>query len=302
LQASHPRLGQQGERGLGDELAAAGRDRFFDRTDALVEADTEVGIVPADLRTGEPGPQEPQIGLQGLQIEGVERHGGVDAERAREGAAEASDHRDDLQQRRLGQGGFDELPAAFHARQRLRLPRGRELEPLGAVVGAILQDLGYERPVGESEHVVEIPGGILGVATSVGTAEDRDRSLGTEEVAERVSQLGGVRETADEDRIAIGRQFLGDVFQPGVAHEPHIVTQLLAPYSDDLGHDAGQVRVHDARVERSRRCVVNDIDDAYAKSAHRLPFAGGLPPVSLGPTAGGGATVRRISAAVNIEL
>ena len=59
--------------------------------------------------------------------------------------------------------------------------------------------------------------------------------------------------------------FLGklpfQVLEAGVADEVDPVPQLLAPGRHDLGHDGGEIGVHDPRVEGTRRCLVHQVDD-----------------------------------------
>jgi hypothetical protein len=39
------------------------------------------------------------------------------------------------------------------------------------------------------------------------------------------------------------------------------VAGLLAPDGDDLGHDAGQVRVHEAGIQATRRAFGGEVED-----------------------------------------
>jgi hypothetical protein len=47
----------------------------------------------------------------------------------------------------------------------------------------------------------------------------------------------------------------------------------FAPHSDDLGHDAGEIRVHEARVQGAGRPFGDEIDDADAQLTQRSPEA-----------------------------
>ena len=138
LQADHVRLRQERQAALGDEINAPGRGRRFDRVQELVEPDPEIGIVPADARPAQLPPQEPQVVLDHLQVERLVRDDRVDAEAAGVGAAEAAEHRHDLEERGFAQRRLDELPALPYPGECRRLAGGRAVHAQRPVAGAIL--------------------------------------------------------------------------------------------------------------------------------------------------------------------
>ena len=137
------------------------------------------------------------------------------------------------------------------------------------------------RPVGEAQHVVVVLLGVLRVAAGVRAAQDRDRAPLAEEVAQRVRQLGRLGERADEDEIEIGRQLLEQILHPGVTDEVDVVSFLLTPDSHHLGHDAGQVGIHDPAIQR-RIALRYEIKNADAQSAHEQSSDAGDGPRPVG--------------------
>ena len=76
-------------------------------------------------------------------------------------------------------------------------------------------------------------------------------------------------EAGDKNEIDVARQLLEKVFKPGVTNELYVVTGLLAPHRDDLGHDAGEVGMHDSRVKGSGRSLCHKVEDGDFEFAHR---------------------------------
>ena len=139
-----------------------------------------------------------------------------------------------------------------------------------AVARAVAQEVADDRPVRETQHVVELRRGVLRVAARVRAAEHGDRSLGAEQVAQRVGEQGRFGERADEDDVDLGGKLLRQVLQAGVADEADLVPFGLAPGGDDLRHDARHVGVHRARVERPRRALGDQIDDRDSQTPHEV--------------------------------
>ena len=110
------RLGKQRKAALCDVVHPVGWNRIFDGVQVIVEADTEVGIVPPDSRPFHLGEQEPQIGPQPIETQRLVIDHRVDAEAAGVRATEASYDRHDLDRRRLCQSRCDELPPLFDGR------------------------------------------------------------------------------------------------------------------------------------------------------------------------------------------
>ena len=112
---------------------------------------------------------------------------------------------------------------------------------------AFPQHLGDDLAVGEAQDVVEILLGVFGVAAGVRTADDRDGAALAEEVAERVGELGRLCEGPDEEDVEIGRQLLEQILRP-YNTPADVVSLLLAPDAHHLGHDAGQVGIHQPAI------------------------------------------------------
>ena len=89
----------------------------------------------------------------------------------------------------------------------------------GPMRGAVLQDVTDDGLVGEAQDVVEVLHGVLRVAAGVRAAEDGDRALRSEQVAQRVGQLRRLCERADEDEVDVVRQLLDQILKTGIAHE-----------------------------------------------------------------------------------
>ena len=138
---------------------------------------------------------------------------------------------------------------------------------------AILQHLADHGLVGKAEDIIEVAPGVLRVAAGVRTAQDGDGSLRSEQVGERVSEEGGLSKRADEDEVDLVRQIVDQVLETRVADEGDLVPFRFAPHRDDLRHDAGEIRVHDARVQRAGRRFGDQIDDADTELTQRFSLA-----------------------------
>jgi hypothetical protein len=115
---------------------------------------------------------------------------------------------------------------------------------------AVAQHVGYDAPVGEAQDVVEILAGVFGITAGVWPAEHRDGALLPEQVAQRIGELGRLGKGPNEQHVQIGRKLLQEILETRIAHEGHLVTLLLAPDADDLRHDARQIGVHQATIQR----------------------------------------------------
>ena len=138
---------------------------------------------------------------------------------------------------------------------------------------AVLEHFTDDSLVGEADDVVEVLRGVLRVAARVGPAEHGHGPFRSEQVGKRVGEQGRLRERADEDEIDLFRQFPGQILETGVADEGDLVPFGFAPHPDDLGHDAGEIRVHDSCVQGAGRPFGDEIDDADAKLTQRSPEA-----------------------------
>ena len=67
---------------------------------------------------------------------------------------------------------------------------------------------------------------------------------------------------ASIDEVDLVRQIVDQVLDTRVANEGDLVPFRFAPHRDGLRHDAGEIRVHDARVQRAGRRFGDQIDDA----------------------------------------
>src|SRR5882724_9217522 len=94
----------------------------LDRLHVLLEAYAEVRVVPGHDGALDLAEEEGEVFGHLAEAEGLVVDRRVDAEAAGVGAAQAGDHRDDLDGRRFGQRRFYELPAGREARQFGRLP------------------------------------------------------------------------------------------------------------------------------------------------------------------------------------
>src|SRR5205814_2288517 len=111
---------------------------------------------------------------------------------------------------------------------------GRHPDTTRPMLGAVCQDLGDNRTISKPENVVEVLNRVLRVTPGVGPTENCDGASGLEQIAQRVCELSGLGERTNEDEVDIIRQFLDQVFEPGIAHECYVVSFLLAPGCDDL--------------------------------------------------------------------
>ena len=262
-----PRLRQQGEAAFRDELDRPRGDGFLDGPEHVVEPDAEVGVVPADDRSLHLRGEKAEVVPHLVEVERLVGDDRIDAEAARVRAPQTAEHGDDLEQRRLLERRVDELPAGPHAgqRDRLRLRSHEAAErPLGP---AVVQDVVQHRPVGETEHIVEVLLCVLGIAARVRSADAGDGALAAEHLADRVGELGSLGEGADEEQIDVLRKFLDEILEAGVAYEADVVPGLFAPHAENLRHDACEVRVHDLGVQSLGGALGDQVHDAYAKLA-----------------------------------
>ena len=188
-------------------------------------------VVPRDARAAELREQEAQVVTQRLERERLVRDGGVDAEAARVRAAEAGEHRHDLDRRRLRERRLDEPPPLAHAGQVHHLPRGADLHAERTVRRALGERIADDRLVGEPEHVVEVAARVLGIAARVRSAQAGDRAAAAIALADRVRELRRLAERADEQEVQPGRQLGGEILEPRVADQPHVVPGRLAPHA-----------------------------------------------------------------------
>ena len=99
-----------------------------------------------------------------------------------------------------------------------------------------------------------------------------------EEIAQRVGELSRLCEGADEEHVEIQRELLQQILEPGIAHQPNVVPLLLTPHADDLGHDTRQVGVHQSAIEGGIGTLRDEVQNAYAKTAHPHFSCGGHAP------------------------
>jgi len=268
LEPLQMRLRQERQAALRDEIDPVGRHRCVDRVQVGVESNAEVRVVPTDARPLELPDEEPEVVGEHPEVQRLIGNDGVDAEAAGVGTPKAADHRHDLEKRRLPERRFDELPAFPHAGELRGLPLRRKVQAHRPVRRAVQQHLTDHGLVGEAEDVIEVLPGVFRVAARVGTAESGDGSLRPEQVGERVGEEGRLRKCADEDEIDLVRQLVDQVLETGVADKGDLVPFGFAPRPDDLRHDAGEIRVHDARVQGASRPLGDQIDDADTQLTH----------------------------------
>src|SRR5260370_37780531 len=105
------------------------------------------------------------------------------------------------------------------------------------------------RLICESQNVIKVPDGVLWVAARVGAADCGKGASRSEQVAQRVCQLRSLCEGAYEDQINIVRHGLDQIFETGIAHKSDVMSFLFAPRGYDLGHNAGEIGIHQARKQ-----------------------------------------------------
>ena len=90
-----------------------------------------------------------------------------------------------------------------------------------------------------------------------------------EQIADGVGQMRSLGKGADKDKIDVGRQLIEKVLKPRVTNKLYVVTGLLAPHRNDLGHDACKVGMHDPCVEGSSRPLCHKVKDSDSEFGHR---------------------------------
>ena len=203
-------VGEQRQAHLGDVAERAGRRDLFDRIQIGAETHPEIGILPADDRVLHLLADEGEIGLQGAEIERLIGDGRVDAEAAAIGAAEAADHRHELDRARLLHQRLDIFPALAKVRYLARLGGGGEASAERAVRRRLAQDLGDLAAAGQPEHIVEMARRILGIAARMRPAEHGDRAPAAIDGAQRIGGEGGERVGAEEQKVGLARRRRSD--------------------------------------------------------------------------------------------
>lgn len=154
----------------------------------LVEADAEIGIEPDHVRPLELAQEEAQVLLDHIEIQRLIGDSGVNAKAAGVRTPNAAEHGDDLDQGGFSVSVFDELPAFGHAGNRQRLLSGFEMQADGPVRRAVLQDVADQRLVGETQDIIEILLCVLRIAARVRAAQNGDRALGAQTVAQSIGE------------------------------------------------------------------------------------------------------------------
>ncbi len=122
--------------------------------------------------------------------------------------------------------------------------------------------------VREAENVVEILARVFRITAGVRPAQGRHGALRSEEVAQRVGEERRFREGADEDDVDAVRQLVLQVLEARVADVRDLVPARFAPDPDDLRHDAREIRVHHAGVQRVGGSLRDEIDDSHPELLH----------------------------------
>ena len=196
----------------------------------------------------EPGQQEPEILAEHLEVHGPVGHRGIDTEGAGVRATQAAEHGNHLEEGRFPERRFDKLPTLAYPREGSWLLGGGEVHARGPVLRAVPQDV-TERPlIREAQHIVEVTCGVFGVTAGVRSPDDGDRPSATKEITQGVRRVRGFGERADEDHVDVVRQLRQQVFKAGVTNEGNLMSLLLAPDPNYLGHDTGEAGVHYACV------------------------------------------------------
>src|SRR5205085_382361 len=96
------------------------------------------------------GPEEPDVFLEGHEVERLIGNRSVDTEAAGVRAAEAGEHRNALEERRLAHRRLDEGPTITRRREFLRLSRRGHGHADRSMRRAVRQDVPNELLVGEA--------------------------------------------------------------------------------------------------------------------------------------------------------
>jgi hypothetical protein len=180
----------------------------LDHIQVVVESDAEIRIVPGYQRPLELRQQEPQILAENFEIHGLIGHHRIDAKTASIRTPEAPQHGNHLNERRLLESWFDELPALAYPWKRPRLLFGAHLHTVWSMLRAIPQDVAEGLPVRKAQDVVEVAGGVFRVAPGVRPSDCGYGSFRAEEGAQGIGCVGRLGEGADEDQVDPVRQFL----------------------------------------------------------------------------------------------
>jgi len=140
------------------------------------------------------------------------------------------------------------------------LPATAKTQSLGTVGRHVPEDVPDHLLVREPEHVIEVLLSVLGVAAGVRSPQGGESACLAEAIAEGIGELCGLGEGTDEDQINLVGQEGPDILEAGIADERDLVPFLLAPDRDHLRHDAGQVGMHDPRVQGARGSFGDQID------------------------------------------
>src|ERR1019366_4957946 len=141
LETLQMRFREQRQAAFSGEVDTARRHGVLDHIQVVVESDAEIGIVPCYQRPLELRQQEPQILAEHIKIHGLIGHHRIDAKTASIRKPQAAKHRNHLDEWRLLESRFDELPALAYPWKRPRLLFGAQLHTVRPMLRAILQDV-----------------------------------------------------------------------------------------------------------------------------------------------------------------
>src|ERR1017187_9042553 len=127
LETLQVRFREQRQTAFGGEIDTARRHGVLDHIQVVVESDAEIGIVPGYQRLLELRQQEPQILAKNVEIHGLIGHHRIDAKTASIRTPQAAKHGNHLDEWRLLESRFDELPALAYPWKRPRLLFGAQL-------------------------------------------------------------------------------------------------------------------------------------------------------------------------------
>ena len=94
------------------------------------------------------------------------------------------------------------------------------------------------------------------------------RPMAPEKVAHGVGRLGRPTKSSNNQDVCFVQELLTEMLEAGIANISDVVSQLLAPHSDDLRHNTRRVRVDDAGIQHTGRPFGHKIKNRYTKALH----------------------------------
>ena len=218
--------------------------------------------------------EEAQILLHHLEVQGLIGHARMDTKAAGVWTPQTAEHRHDFYEGRFVQRRRDELPALTDPGEHEGLLSSGKVQADGPMRGAVLQDVTEDGLVGEAQYVVEVLHGILGVTAGVRAAEDGDRTVRPEQVAQRVCQLRRLCKRAYENEVDLVWQLLNKMLKtPGSRGSGCVRVFFIRRGSSLCRH--GEIRYDDTPEERGDGVPQGGGDASDQSRGSRACGAGG---------------------------